>query len=251
MNPTPILPLRGATVELTFTAPARLRFFHQPLVSALVRGLMDGALADEPRLWIASPESGRVPFARGDNYRFQVFCCAGAQGLLDTLIDRLRHLPAGLAADADKLPLGANLRFRSAVDIFTGERFAGVEDLFAYDEAALARELDFYCEQAPARLRFLSPARLLRPKDARARHKGEGRFVHDRGELAGELFGQRLSDTLAVPTRHSGSRAAPARTTRAAGPARRHRLVRRRLPRRRRWRESHGRHRRLPGSLCG
>lgn len=209
MNPTPLLPLRGATIELAFAAPARLRFFHQPLVSALVRGLMDGALADEPRLWVAAPESGRVPFARGDLYRFQVFCCAGAEGLLDTLIDRLRRLPAGLDADAAESSFGANLRFRGAVDAFTGERFAGVEDLFPYDAAALAREVGFYCESPPARLRLLSPVRLLRPKEARTGHKGEGRFVHDRGELAGELLGQRLSDTLASLLDAVGAGAGP------------------------------------------
>lgn len=158
MDPTPILPIRGATVELTFTAPESLRFFHQPLVSALARGLMGGALADEPRLWIHAPESGRVPFARGDAYRFQVFCCNGAEGLLDTLIDRLRRLPAGLDADAAAAPLGANLRFHGLTDAFTGERIKGFEDLFAYDEAALAREVGFYCEQPPVRLRLLSRA---------------------------------------------------------------------------------------------
>ncbi len=198
MNPLPLLPIRAATIEFSFTAPTRLRFFHQPLVSALVRGLMAGALADEPRLWINAPESGRVPFARGDRYHFQVFCAKGAEVLLDRLLDRLRRLPAGLPASAEGLPLGTNLRFRSAVDFFTGEHFGGVEDLFAYDEAALAREVGFYREEAPRLLRLLSPARLLRAKPARTGRKGEGRFVHDRGELTGELFGQRLSDALSA-----------------------------------------------------
>jgi len=175
----------------------------------LVRRLTEGALEGEPRLWIAAPESGRVPFARGDVYRFQLFCCAGGERLLDRLVDRLRRLPAGLPADADRLALGANLRFRSATDFFTGERIKGVADLFAYGAAALAREVGFYQEQPPARVRLLSPARLLRPKDVRARHKGEGRYVHDRGELAGELLGQRLSDTLASLLDAVGTTVAP------------------------------------------
>jgi len=174
-----------------------------------VRRLTDGALENEPRLWIAAPESGRVPFARGDLYRFQVFCCTGGERLLDLLLDRLRRLPAGLPEDAAGSTLGANLRFRSAADSFTGERFAGVEDLFTYDATALAREVGFYCEQPPARVRLLSPARLLRPKSVRAGHKGEGRYVHDRGELAGELFGQRLSDTLASLLQAVGATVSP------------------------------------------
>ncbi len=47
MDLTPLLPIRAVTVELAFSTAARLRFFHQPAVGALVRRLMDGALTDE------------------------------------------------------------------------------------------------------------------------------------------------------------------------------------------------------------
>lgn len=192
----PLLPLRGVSLTYRLTAPTRLRFFHQPLVGALVRTLMGGALASEPRLWIEAPESGRVPFARDDLYRFQVWCCAGAEALLATLVERLLALPDGLPADARNLSLGSNLRLHGALDALTGQRFEGVHRLCPYDAGAMARELDFYLQHPPATLRLLAPARLLRPKQPGRQPKGETRYVHDRGELLGDLLGQRLDDTL-------------------------------------------------------
>lgn len=192
----PLLPIRGVRLRFRFTEPARLRFFHQPLVKGLINHLMDGALNDEPRLWIETPESGRVPFAKGDSYAFHVWCCNGAAQLLQTLVDRLRRLPDGLPSAAHRLPLGANLRFSQAADALTGERFEGVSRLNAYDAATFARELDFYLDQPPESLLLLSPARLLRPKQKGPQPKNEARYIHDRGELRGELLANRLEDSL-------------------------------------------------------
>ncbi|WP_295387724.1 reverse transcriptase domain-containing protein [uncultured Thiodictyon sp.] len=205
----PILPIRGVRLTFTLTAPTRLRFFHQPLVAALVRHLMDGALADEPRLWLEAPESGRVPFPQGDSYHFHLWACRGGETLLETLVERLRQLPAGVPAAARGLALGANLRFVSAADALSGERYEGVARLLPYDAAALARELDFYLEHPPTTLRLLAPARLLRPKQAGRPTKGEGRYVHDRGELVGDLLGQRIDDTLGTLLTAVGAAAPP------------------------------------------
>lgn len=204
-----LLPLRGLHLTFTLTAPTRLRFFHQPLVGALVRHLMGDTLADEARLWLEAPESGRVPFAQGDSYRITLWACRGGETLLETLVERLRRLPAGLPGAVHGLPLGANLRFASAADAFTGGRYEGVARLLPYDAAALARELDFYLAHPPTTLRLLAPARLLRPKQAGRPTKGEGRYVHDRGELVGDLLGQRIDDTLGALLSAVGAAAQP------------------------------------------
>ncbi len=196
MDPTSLLPIRCVRLRFCFTTDAHLRFFHQPLVAGLLRNLMEGELKEEPRLWLEATDSGRVPFHRSDGYCFELYCCAGAEDLLDALVGRLRGLPGTLPEDKRGLELGGNLRCVAAEDAHDGRPFRDAGSLSPYDMAALAQEVAHYCREPVHALRFTAPARLLRAKPDRDGRKGEGRYVHDRGELSGDLLGRRIADSL-------------------------------------------------------
>lgn len=195
-------------VRLRFTAPSRQGFFHQPALAALLRSLAMGALADEPRIWLDAPDSGRVPFRAGDGYGLHLYACAGAERVLDALVAALRQLPAvPLPAERERLRFGPNLLLVGAEDLFTGQPFERAEGLFGYDSAALDRETGFWAQAPAIRLRFTSPARILLPKDEREGLTGEARFVRDRGQLTGDLLGLRLHDTFAGLLKRTGLQA--------------------------------------------
>lgn len=191
-----LLPLRGVALTFEFREEARLRFFHQPALGGLLRHLLDEGDLD-PRLWLEAPDSGRCRFRRGERYRLHLYSMPGMEPTLERLVDRLRRLPVA-SVPLPSGGLGPNLAFRACEDLYSGEPYRGVAALAAYDLERLRQETSAWADLPWVQLRFLSPVRLLRPKETREKTSGEARFVRDRGELTGPLLGQRLHDTLAA-----------------------------------------------------
>jgi len=209
LSPAPLLPLRALTVTLEFTAGAHFSFFHQPAVHALVRGLLGSPDKFSAYLTLDAPETGRIDYAAGDGYRFAVYGLAGAQGLLATLINRLRELPESAPKTDALLPLRDNLRLVGLHDLFSGEPVRAVADLTLYHGDRLESEAALWGFAPLVRLRWLSPVRLLREKERRSHAKGELRYCREAGDLDAGLLFRRLYDTYAGLLRERGGEAPP------------------------------------------
>ncbi|CRI67871.1 putative RNA-directed DNA polymerase [Thiocapsa sp. KS1] len=209
-----LLPLRALAVTLELTAEARLGFYHQAAVHALVRHLAGSPDAFHTLLTIDAPESGRIEYRAGDHYRFAVYGLPGSEAVLARLMTALRRLPGAAPRTDARVPLRDNLRLLQLHDLFSGAPVAAVADLTLYDLDALLVETSLW-ERAPAmRLRWLSPARLDKGSPgqgsaAKGRPKGDARYCHCAEDLADGLLPRRLHDAAASLVRDRDGTAPP------------------------------------------
>jgi len=204
-----LLPLRGLSVTLEFTAPAAPQALHQPALTAWLRHLA-GELPDyENTLTLDALENGRVRYQRGDLYRFTLFSAAGGEGLLQALLERLQELPRGVKVTDAQAPFRDNLIFWAAHDLFTGAVVADVNELTCYGEDSLEAEASIWAGLNVCVLRWLSPARLLLPPEQRERLRGESRYCRHRGEFDFNLLRWRVHDGFAELLRRRGEQVPP------------------------------------------
>ena len=201
---TTLLPIRAVTVRLRFTASSRPGFFHQPALTAWLRNLIPGDWGEEPRVWLDATDSGRATFRSDEDYRLNLFCCAGGEERLQALLDALPKLPDAAPAVTAGLAFSRNLRWLEYRDYFTDAPCLEIGQLFCYDAAALERELAFWKLHAEVLVRFVSPVRLLLPKEQREARQGEARFVRDRGQMRDGLLERRIVDAAHTLLRQSG-----------------------------------------------
>jgi hypothetical protein len=199
-----LLPLRGLSVTLKFTAPAALRALHQPALTAWLRHLLDDLPGYEEHLTLDAPECGRTAYRAGDYYCFSVFAAAGGEGLLQALLDRLRDLPHGVKVRDRQAPFRDNLVFEAAHDVFSGQSVQQVAGLSTYGADALAAEAGIWHNLDSCVLRWLAPVRLLLPVEQRAGRRGELRYCRHRAEFDFKLLQYRLRDSFADLLRRRG-----------------------------------------------
>ena len=159
-----LLPIRALVVTLRFIEQAEFSLFHQAAVHAFVRHLLDSPPAFDSLLTLDAPESGRSHYRVGESYRFTVFALCGGETLLLYLINRLRKLPDSAPVRDPKVPLRHNLRLESLHDLFSNQPIEGIQDLTLYDGRRLEAETGQWRAISLIRLRWLSPARLLKAK---------------------------------------------------------------------------------------
>jgi hypothetical protein len=203
-----LLPLRAAVITLRFTAPSSLHFFHPPALIAFLRTLLGSPVDYDTQLTLDAPESGRTVYRAGDDYRFTLFCLASGEALMQTALERLMALPGSTPSDPS-MPFRDNLVFRAAHDLFLGHAVKSVEGLSSYTLESLEQEAALWSQAQGVFLRWLSPVRLLRPKETRQGLKGEARYCHTRHEVSGELLFNRLHDALADLLRRRGQTPPP------------------------------------------
>lgn len=201
-----LLPLRSVTVRLRFSAPSRPGFFHQAALTAWLRHLVPGDWGEEPRLWLEASDSGRASFAAREEYRFNVFCCAGGEERLQALLTALCSPPAPTSPVPEGLAFGPHVHWLDCRDFFTDAVNVDLNALFCYDRAALERELTFWQSHRNITVRFLAPVRLLLPKAQRVACQGEARFVRDGGQLRAGLLERRVIDTVHALLRSTAPR---------------------------------------------
>lgn len=199
-----LLPLRAAEITLHFLAPTETPLFHQPALTAFLRALLDSPDHYDLCFALDAPESGRTAYRPGDGYRFAVFALPGGEDLLQQLLDQLRALPDAAPRREWALPFRDNLAFSSAHDLFQGHEVRAVAELTPYTLTALDREAALWRDAAFARLRWRSPVRLLRPKEARQDVKSEARYCHGPAEVSFALLADRLHDAFADLLRRRG-----------------------------------------------
>lgn len=204
-----LLPLRGLVVTLRFTAPARFGFFHQPALTGFLRGLLGGMEGYETDLVADAVETGRIDYLPGDRYRFALFALPGADPLLKRLLAGLRGLPERAPVRDLKVPLRDNLVLESLQDLFRLTPMQSLDRLTPFDLTALEQEAELWAQAPQACLRWLSPVRLLKPKEGRERLSGEARFCHDQEDLPFTLLAHRLHDTFADLQRRRETPAPP------------------------------------------
>ena len=180
------LPIRAVTIRLQFIQASYAPFFHQVQLRPFLKELLQdkAALDAEQGIWVEAIESGRIVYAKGEEYRFNLFCLARAYPLLVSLLDQLRRLPQSYPGRRKQNGLfHRNLQFIGLIDYFSQQAITHQDQLFTYDQQALQRELDFWQAQDSIQLRFTSPARF------KTRKKQAGvPFIHDKGQIqTGEI----------------------------------------------------------------
>lgn len=199
-----LLPLRAAVVTLRFTAQANLATFHAPALTGFLRTLLQEAADYDLHLTVDAPESGRTAYRAGDRYRFALYGSSGGENLLGQALQNLAKLPVSARRSDPAMPFRDNLVFEEARDLFTGRQAISVDQLTPYSESELDREAACWREADFARVRWLSPVRLLLEKERRAGRRGELRYCRDRREVSSELLCARAHDAFADLLRRRG-----------------------------------------------
>ena len=200
-----LLPLRAMVVTLKFTRAASLPFFHQAALTAFLRHLLDSPPEYDLKLCIDAPESGRIDYQLGANYRFTVFCLPTAQVLLATLAQRLAQLPSSAKKTGPKLHFCDNLQLVALHDLWQGHAVGEWSELTPWTPTAESQLWRY--AQGPLTLRWLTPARVLKrkPKDEKKRPaKGDERFCRGDDDLDISLWLTRLYDSTASLLRRLG-----------------------------------------------
>lgn len=159
-----LLPLRSAILTLRFGGASSSAFFHQPALGAFLRHLAGGAENFDRLVRFDAPESGRIAYAPGQHYRFQLIGLGGGENLLRDLLNKLARLPEASPKNDPRLPFRDNWRVVAVHDAFTARPVHAFEELSVYDEAAMAREAEFWRGRdiwygASSRLRVCSRTR--------------------------------------------------------------------------------------------
>ncbi|MEK7990851.1 MAG: hypothetical protein VSS52_007575, partial [Thiotrichaceae bacterium] len=198
-----LLPLRIVEITLQFTEPTKIRAYHQPALTAWLRHFLPNDIDTyEHFICLDAPESGCTEFKEGDYYRFSLTVLAGGEGLLQMLLNRMQDMPLTVRVKNKKVPFRDNLKWISAHDLFTQNTVQKVGDLTSYSFSQLQQDAKAWQAMPEVTLRWLSPVRLLLPKDQREARKDGQRFCHFSDELSFELLNDRLHDTLANLLRH-------------------------------------------------
>ncbi len=199
-----LLPLRSVVVTLRLledTAPA---FFHQPALGAFLRFMAGSPEGFERCIRFDAPESGRITYKAGDYYRFTVVSLAGGEPMLETLLHNLARLPGSSPNTDRRMPFRDNCALAALHDAFSAQVVTGFGELSAYDFDTLRQEAELWRGYGGLAWQFLSPARLLKPKDQRGAAKGEARYCRNRADVDASLLASRLYDALAELLRARG-----------------------------------------------
>lgn len=192
-----ILPIRNITVTLRFNAPSRPRFYHQLQLNAMLRYWFDNDEDFQHHFRIDCPESGQSHYKSGDYYRFTLYALNASDALLNTLLKRLQNLPNSAPITDKTAPFRDNLSCYSLHDGFTQQPINQAYEISQYTASNLIQEVALWQKINPIRLRWISPARLLKEKSQRKNLKGEARYCRDSSDTNMALLLSRLHDSFA------------------------------------------------------
>ncbi|OYX03994.1 MAG: hypothetical protein B7Z05_08950, partial [Thiotrichales bacterium 32-46-8] len=125
----PLLPLHGLSVCLKFTEPTEFNFFHQMTVDAFCRFMLNSPEDYKNSLTTEAPESGRLNYQMGDEYRFSVMSYAGKKHHFQPLINRLLGLPQSAPVTDKAVPIRNNCQCSSLIDLVDGKAVVNAQGL--------------------------------------------------------------------------------------------------------------------------
>jgi CRISPR-associated endonuclease Cas1/group II intron reverse transcriptase/maturase len=195
-----LLPVQGVSIKLTALESLNLPFFHQSTLSAFIRELNQGQIADyENQLWTISPETGGTEYAVGQPYHFHLLWASGADDCAAGLLSKIQMLPESAQNTSPKLHLRNNVRCNEISDYFSSQTVVSLDKLIRYDAASLQHELRQWRQYRHVTLRWQSPVRILKRLQIRKRHnlQGEQCFIAEADDIDGGLLLQRIADSLA------------------------------------------------------
>ncbi|MGR5237951.1 CRISPR-associated endonuclease Cas1 [Vibrio alfacsensis] len=192
---TSLLPIRGISVTLKWLSPAELKPFHQPALSAFLRGLIEHKTAFNEGLVIDCPESPRMRYSTGDYYRFTVYAFANYDQPLFHLIQQLSLLPNSAPLKQSKLPFRDNVQLVSICDTFSGQAINDFFELCEYDYDTLCTEASLW-QNKTVQAHWLSPARIRRKKEDITNMKGEQRYCRDNAHVPPAMLIERVYNTI-------------------------------------------------------
>ncbi len=198
-----VLPIRNIIITLIFTGNSNPRFFHQIGLTSLLKYWLPTNKIFEQHFRIDCPETGQANYSTGDYYRFTLFSLGECNEHLQTLLDNLQNLPNTAPITDNKIAFRNNLALHSLQDGFTESPITNVLELSCYGEESLQQEIDLWQNHQYLRLRFTSPARLLKEKSQRGNLKGESRYCRDSDDTNINLLLSRLHDRFSEFNRNS------------------------------------------------
>ena len=197
-----VLPIRNIVVTLRFIDDANPRFYHQLELTSMLRHWLPDNEAFERSFRIDAPEAGQSGYRAGDLYRFTLYALGECDDHLLQLLQGLQALPASAVTQQKAVPFRNNIALYSLQDGFDESPFYDIPSLCCYDHESLQQEVSLWQNIRHLRLRWISPARLLKDKQQRQSLKGEARFCRDSEDIDARLLLSRLHDRFAEFHRH-------------------------------------------------
>lgn len=198
-----LLPLHGIGVTLEFTEPAEFNFFHQMTVDAFNRFMLGSPADYKTCLTSEAPESGRLHYTLGDQYRYSMISYGGKKHHLQPLISRLLGLPHTAPVTDKGVPLRNNTKLVQLTDLIDGKPLVNAQGITPFTVKHLIEQTHQWQNEHTTyprtlHIQLLSPTRLMRSSEARNTLKltGENRFCRDQTQLTPALFVQRVFEGL-------------------------------------------------------
>ncbi len=210
---TALLPLYGIVVTLRFNRAVTLAFFHQPALTAFIRGLAGSPDQFDQFIRLDVPESCRQSYQNQDLYRFSLFGIKDCLPLMQRIITGLKGLPHSAPDQSPDLAFGQHCQLEDLQDLFAENSLSSLAALQPYRHADLTRESELWLGQPQVRLCFYSPVRWLKAKALRTGLKGEARYCRQYSDLSGRLVADRFYDGFADLLKKHGQTELPARST--------------------------------------
>ncbi|MEM7019150.1 MAG: CRISPR-associated endonuclease Cas1 [Pseudomonadota bacterium] len=205
-----LLPLRAVEVTLRFIKTGAPKLFHQPALTAWLRFLAGDVPGYEQYISLDAPAKGHIDYQPDDQYRFSLTITRGGEALLQHLMRQFELLPRSAVKRPGHPAFSDNLMLVEMRDLFQQHTVRRVDDLSTYTFNDLQQEAQLWTHVQQCTWRWLSPVRLLRPKEQREEMDGEMRFCRHVEHLSFQLLYDRVYDSLAEPLRNRGA-ALPAR----------------------------------------
>ncbi|RMG57811.1 MAG: CRISPR-associated endonuclease Cas1, partial [Gammaproteobacteria bacterium] len=177
---------------MRFVESSNPGFFHHAALASWLRTILDGPEDFDLALGLEAPQQGQTRFPAGSDYFFRVVGI-GDRGreLIASIPDATRQARAWDAP----MPFRNNWKFEAMETWMGGEPVSGPEVVLDAQELACQRA--WLASRREVILRFVSPWRVLRPKEQRGRAKGDARYCRDAADLAADaLWLRRIADSL-------------------------------------------------------
>ncbi|MDC8832066.1 CRISPR-associated endonuclease Cas1 [Alteromonas gilva] len=207
-----LLPLYVVDVRLQWLKDVNCSPFHQPLVYAWLRNLLQTDEELSRFLCLDTPESSRVSYQKGDYYQLRIILSNPPYTLVTRLFSQLQALPQSARVLPDYAAFNNNLVLTELTDVLSGRVVQSPQHLSPVTLEHVQADALVLRQHHSLTWRFSAPCRLLKPIAMRQNSKGEARFCRDAQDITAELLLERVYtglDTLIHQHTQRGRTACP------------------------------------------
>jgi len=198
------LPLYVLDIRLKWLSDVRCPPFHQPLIYAWLRNLIQWPDEISPYLCLDTPESSRIEYQAGNHYQFRIVLCRPPQTLLDTLFKQLAALPLSFPPNQQGY-FANNLCLEYITDVISDEKIKHSDALTSIQTDELTQQINLLQQAKAFHFRFKAPTR-MRKSGLPRKSKGELRFCRDQADIDAKCLFERMFTSLAEIHKHHHGR---------------------------------------------